>query len=169
MNTAFINRSKEVGFTLIELVCVIVLLGILAATALPRFINLSSDANIAVTKSTMSSFYSSARQINMKWLVEGEPSTVTLDGNSVLISTEGYPDRPSADNAGCVTLWNQLMNSSINMVEYPGLVVVAEWSALRFGPACVYINHNGSVFSNTQTPFFSYFPSTGSGAGFNLD
>ncbi len=169
MKIIFIRKSKEAGFTLIELVSVIVLLGILAATALPRFINLSSAAKIAVTKSVMNSFYASARQVNLQWIVQGQPATVTIDGNSVLISAEGFPDRPTANSAGCLTLWNQIMVSSINMVEYPGAVTVTEWSALRFGPACVYINHNGSVFSNTQTPFFSYFPTTGSGAGFNLD
>lgn len=39
--------NKQAGFTLIELVMVIVILGILAATAMPRFINLSTDANQA--------------------------------------------------------------------------------------------------------------------------
>jgi MSHA pilin protein MshA len=41
--------KKQAGFTLIELVIVIVILGILAVVAIPKFINLSSDAQVAAT------------------------------------------------------------------------------------------------------------------------
>lgn len=40
-------KSRQAGFTMIELIVVIVILGVLAATALPKFIDMKSDAQIA--------------------------------------------------------------------------------------------------------------------------
>lgn len=83
--------NKQNGFTLIELVTVIIILGILAAFAIPRFIDLSGDASAAAIDGLGGSVKAATALAHAAYIVKGDaPSAVTMDGVSVTMSN-GYP------------------------------------------------------------------------------
>lgn len=89
------NRSLQRGFTLIELVVVIVILGILAAFAVPRFMGLETQARIASVNSLAGTLRSAASMAHSVYMARGNPANpVTIDGQPINF-TNGYPDAAS--------------------------------------------------------------------------
>ena len=111
--------KKQQGFTLIELVVVIVILGILAVTAAPKFINLQADARTATLEGVKASMQSAATLVHSKALIagnelldNGETVFVTVNGERTEINF-GYPlanyTTANANNPGD---WSDLIEVS---------------------------------------------------------
>lgn len=88
-------RNKNSGFTLIELIIVIVILGILAVTAAPRFIDIATDANLAKLDSLEGTIKAASNLVNLKARIENKTdcsSDPTIAIGSDLITLRcGYP------------------------------------------------------------------------------
>lgn len=98
-------RSQHSGFTLIELVMVIVIIGILAAVALPRFADLQGDARHAKGQGLYGSVRSASAMAHATALARkqtGATGTITMEGTTVNL-VYGYP---AATTAGIVAAAN---------------------------------------------------------------
>lgn len=91
------KRTAQKGFTLIELVVVITILGILAAFAIPRFASLEVEARKATVEGMAGSLRSGAALAHALWLAQGQPATVTMEGQPITI-IRGYPNNATIEN-----------------------------------------------------------------------
>jgi MSHA pilin protein MshA len=93
-----VNKRSNGGFTLIELVVVITILGILAAFAVPRFASLEGQERLASTQALAGSIRSGAALAHAVWLAQGDPAStsVTMEGQPITMAF-GYPDAATID------------------------------------------------------------------------
>lgn len=109
---------KQTGFTIVELVVVIILLGILAATALPRFINIDEQAHSASFESVTGSVQTGVSLFHAQWVAMGAPNQDQPfpDFSNLRNNAAGYPygvaNRASNDVsnvADCAAIFTNVM------------------------------------------------------------
>jgi MSHA pilin protein MshA len=138
-----VNSKAQSGFTLIELVVVITILGILAAFAVPRFASHEGQARLAATQALAGSVRSGAALSHAMWLAQGNPASVsvTMEGVAVAMGN-GYPTVAGIDDT---------------LVEYTGFLLTTPAGTARFTKA----TPAGVAIANC---FVAYTPAPANGA-----
>jgi len=126
--------KKQTGFSLMELVIVIVILGLLAIAALPRFLDITDEAKKASIEGVAGGYATAVLSARAQWEAEGRPQTssrnvVNYDGTEFLLtrsvingvttgSRDGYPiavysgsDATTVNAAACKALMEQLLQN----------------------------------------------------------
>ncbi|GHF78323.1 type II secretion system protein [Thalassotalea marina] len=143
-------KIKTSGFTLIELVVVIVILGILAATAAPKFLDVSDEAERAVFSGIAAAFRGGVEQVHLKWRIKGNgvaqlnfiPISDPSVGGDLSVNQFGYP----ADTRGtsltmnsendCLDVWRAVLISQDAIVAGNNS---QDFEASYSGDTCTYV------------------------------
>lgn len=111
------------GFTLIELIIVIVVLGILSAIAIPKYADLKDEAQLNIIKYTASSFQAAVKNTQSLFLSQGFSTRTQnlpgIAGDIIDTNNSGYPigiskgnGNENINNSGCEDMWRNLLDDA---------------------------------------------------------
>ena len=142
-------KSNQTGFTIIELVVVIILLGIMAATALPRFMDVTDEAHDSVVSGVAGGLQSGMALYHAQWVAEGQPAegTQITEFGSLRTTAEGYPygtvdnsatDDDVVNDADCVAVFTNVLQAGA-----PSITAVANLAGVT-GNTSDFATHENS-------------------------
>jgi MSHA pilin protein MshB len=110
------QARKQKGFTIIELVVVILLLGILAATALPRFMDVTDEAHESVVSAVEGGLVTGAALFRAQWIGTGQVPVTAVAGfgdGTLRPNSDGYPRGTTTafETGSCLQIYNGLLQS----------------------------------------------------------
>ena len=138
--------KKQAGFTLIELVIVIIILGILAVTAAPKFLNLQDDAKKAAADGVFSGVSSAMQLVYSKSVLEGEekagktnkPAPSVGSAGGVVATHYGYPAAASDGIEKAISLDGAWKGAALNGNTYQFYSTDKGGKAVNGSPCVIY-------------------------------
>jgi len=165
--------KKQTGFSLVELVIVIVIVGLLAVAALPKFLDITDEAKRASIEGVAGGFATAVLSARAQWEAESRPQVgdvnmVDYDGVDFILTDssnnssfrDGYPLAVSssansgvsgATNTTCLELMENLLQNPPSIVENDTSDTSARYSAAAADSGtCIYTQLEGTTNHNFE-------------------
>lgn len=153
--------KKQQGFTLIELVVVIIILGILAVTAAPKFINLQSDARKSTMEGVKAALQGANTLVYSKAAIAGKNKgageSVTIDTNVSVTTDYGYLDSATSSAVVKANL-EKVMDMTFEVVTDPATVVSGDFGVVWASDSSFFVIPKGK--KATDSCILNYTPAT---------